>query len=144
MPRTDWTDRFLAKVAETDRGCWQWTAYTNPDGYGQIKIGGRPRYAHRVAYEAMREPIPDGLVIDHLCRNRTCVRPDHLEAVRQRTNVLRGVNIAARRARQTHCLRGHAFDAANTYTAPNGTRKCRRCRANARGRSRRGVTCAAS
>lgn len=136
MPR-EWTDRFLARVTDAPGGCWQWTGYLMPNGYARISVNGERQYAHRVAYEAVRGPIPDGLVIDHLCRNRGCVNPDHLEAVTQRTNVLRGVSFAAARARQVRCLRGHRFTKANTYVAGNGTRKCRTCRAAARARSRR-------
>lgn len=136
MPR-EWTDRFLARVTDAPGGCWQWTGYLMPNGYARISVNGERQYAHRVAYEAVLGPIPDGLVIDHLCRNRGCVNPDHLEAVTQRTNVLRGVSFAAARARQVRCLRGHRFTKANTYVAGNGTRKCRKCRAAARARSRR-------
>lgn len=135
--RTEWPDRFLDKVTPTAGGCWKWTGSVKPNGYGQVRVGIRVRTAHRVAYELAHGEIPDGLVIDHLCRRRDCVRPDHLEAVTQRVNVRRGTSAAARRARQTHCCRGHVFDAANTYVAPNGTRKCRRCRAAAQDRARR-------
>lgn len=123
----DITDRFLDKVTDGPGGCWQWTAHIKPNGYGQFKVNGRPQYAHRVAYEALRGPIGHGLVIDHLCRNRACVNPDHLEPVTHRTNILRGVGVAAVRSRMTHCARGHAFDAANTYLARNNTRHCRVC-----------------
>lgn len=134
------TDRFLAKIVDGPLGCWDWTGHVKPNGYGQVKVGGRPQYAHRVAYTLTRGPIPDGLVIDHLCRRRHCVNPDHLDVVTTRTNILRGVSPAARRARQTHCARGHEFDDATTYVAPNGTRHCRRCAAlRARTRRRRGV-----
>lgn len=135
------TDRFLAKVAPGPLGCWDWTGHVKPNGYGQVKVDGRPAYVHRVAYELTRGPIPDGLVIDHLCRRRHCVNPDHLEPVTHRINIRRGVSPAARRAHQTHCGRRHIFDNANTYTAPNGTRHCRRCAAGrARTRRRREVS----
>ncbi|MBT2466574.1 HNH endonuclease [Streptomyces sp. ISL-66] len=134
------TDRFLDKVAPGPRGCWDWTAHIKPNGYAQIKVNGRPQYAHRVAYELARGPIPAGLVIDHLCRRRHCVNPDHLDVTDTRTNILRGVSPAARRAHQTHCVNGHPFDVANTYIAPNGTRHCRACSAaRARHRRRQGV-----
>ncbi|WP_370420357.1 HNH endonuclease signature motif containing protein [Streptomyces sp. QH1-20] len=144
--RAAWVDRFLARVTDTPAGCWQWTGYLMPNGYARITIDGQRQYAHRVAFEAFVAPIPDGLVIDHLCRNRGCVNPSHLECVTQRINVLRGESHAAARARQTECLRGHRFDAANTYIAGNGTRKCRRCRTVARERTRRrkGVNCASA
>ncbi|MEV0438955.1 HNH endonuclease signature motif containing protein [Streptomyces spectabilis] len=137
-----WLDRFLDKTRDADGGCWEWTGHVKPNGYGQVRINRRPLHAHRVAYEAVHGPIPEGLVLDHLCRRRNCVNPDHLEPVTTRTNVLRGSGPAARNARRTHCLRGHAFDAANTYVTPNGARNCRTCRTDRRrtGRTRRGVT----
>lgn len=131
MREDDWMDRFLSHVTPVPGGCWQWTGYLMPNGYAQFSRNGRKQYAHRVAYEFVHGPIPDGLVIDHLCRNRGCANPAHLEAVTQRTNILRGVGFVARRARQTHCIRGHAFDTANTYRKPNGTRQCRACRRRA-------------
>ncbi|MEV5567572.1 HNH endonuclease signature motif containing protein [Streptomyces sp. NPDC052196] len=146
MPR-DWTDRFLARLADTERGCWEWRGTRDRDGYGQMWLDGRHRSVHRIAYEAVCGAIPDGLVIDHLCRTRACANPDHLEAVPHRVNVLRGVSFAARKARQTHCVNGHAFTTTNVYRAPNGTRKCRTCRAAANHRyqrRRRGVSCAAA
>ncbi|MFE1731679.1 HNH endonuclease signature motif containing protein [Streptomyces bacillaris] len=136
------TGRFLDKVAPGPLGCWDWTAHVKPNGYGQFKVAGRPQYAHRVAYELVRGPIPRGLVIDHLCRRRHCVNPDHLEVVTTRTNIRRGISPAARRARQTHCARGHRFNHANTYRAPNGTRHCRPCAARRARDRRRGVSCA--
>ncbi|WKX70035.1 HNH endonuclease signature motif containing protein [Streptomyces sp. XD-27] len=143
----DWTDRFLARVTDTERGCWEWTGTRDRNGYGLMCIDGRRRSVHRIAYEAVRGPIPVDLEIDHLCRTRACANPDHLEAVPHRINVLRGVSFAARKARQTHCVNGHRLDAVTIYRAPNGTRKCRICRtaANERyRRRRRGVACAAA
>ncbi|MEL3944487.1 HNH endonuclease signature motif containing protein [Streptomyces sp. LNU-CPARS28] len=124
----DWTDRFLDKIRDGHGGCWEWTGHIKPNGYGQVRVGGRKFNAHRFSYEALRAPIPEGLVIDHLCRNRRCVNPDHLEPVTHRTNILRGTGPAACNARRTHCVRGHRFDTANTYVAPSGARQCRACR----------------
>lgn len=112
----------LARVE--DSGCWRWLRYVDPSGYGRV---GRNQAAHRKTYEALIGPIPPGLVLDHLCRNRACVNPAHLEPVTERDNILRGESPSARLYRQTHCKRGHPFDPGNTYRAPDGSRVCRMC-----------------
>ena len=101
--------------------CWRWVRSTNQYGYGQTKMWDKNRLAHRVAYELWVGPIPDGLELDHLCSNRRCCNPAHLEPVTQAENVRRAA------ARVTHCPQGHAYDEANTYH--NGTgRSCKECR----------------
>jgi HNH endonuclease len=120
-------DRFMAKVRKEPGGCWIWTACVNDKGYGHFRYGGRIASAHRVAYEMFVGPIPDGLVIDHLCRNPPCVNPDHLEAVTFRTNVVRGIGPTAINSRKTSCNAGHALSEVNTYLAPDGRRQCRSC-----------------
>lgn len=127
-------DRFWAKVDKTD-GCWLWSAARTADGYGNIKVDGKARRAHRLAYELSVGEIPAGLDLDHLCRNRSCVNPDHLEPVTRRENVLRGDGLAALRAKQTHCKSGHEFTPENTYTGSGG-RSCRRCQVAAVSRYR--------
>jgi hypothetical protein len=99
----------------------------SPLKYGTLAVDGRDWLAHRYAYLTLVGPIPDGLVLDHLCRTRACWNPAHLEAVPQRTNVLRGVGIAAVRARQTACRSGHEFTPENTAYKRNGTRYCKTC-----------------
>ena len=121
--------RFWAKVNKTDT-CWLWTASTI-GGYGAIYAGerlGKNLLAHRVAYEMLVGPIPEGLYLDHLCRVTLCVNPNHLEPVTPRENLLRGENHAAKKSRQTECLRGHPLSGANLYTYPNGNRRCKICR----------------
>jgi hypothetical protein len=110
---------FWSKVHMTD-GCWLWTAMLSDDGYGRIAVRRRQRYAHRVAYEQMVGPIPEGMELDHLCRNRRCVRPDHLEPVTHLENI--------RRAQTGRCRRGHPLAGANLYVDPKGRRVCKQCR----------------
>lgn len=121
----------------TDRqasGCWAWERTLLPNGYGQLSINGRKHYLHRIFYLLTYGPIGEGLQIDHLCRNRACCRPDHLEAVTCRENILRGQTIAAFHARKTHCIKGHPFASPNLYISRyrrkgvlKTTRTCRTC-----------------
>jgi HNH endonuclease len=120
--------RFWQKVDIGD--CWHWTANTCHQGYGFFKLDGRNQRAHRVAYEALVGPIPAGLQIDHLCKNRTCVNPDHLEPVTGQENVRRSAVATVARARQqshTACKNGHDHSPENTLRL-NGYRYCRPCR----------------
>lgn len=118
---------FWSKVEKTAT-CWLWRGGKNNRGYGTLH-GGTDGLSHRIAYELARGPIPQGFHIDHLCRVRDCVNPDHLEAVTCRENLRRGDGFTGRRARQTHCIHGHPLSGDNLYISPaNGTRKCRACR----------------
>jgi hypothetical protein len=124
------TERFWLCVQKTT-SCWIWIG--SPGGakgrdYGHIKISGKSFKAHRFAYELLRGPIPKGMVIDHLCRNRMCVNPEHMEIVTNKENILRGEGIAAKEARMTVCKNGHALTGENLYIAPkSGKRRCRQC-----------------
>lgn len=109
-------------------GCWEWTAARDADGYGRVGDYGKNRYAHRVMYEREAGPVPEGLELDHLCRNRACVRPDHLEAVTRRENCLRSPIIGRAAVEKDACPNGHPYDEANTHTG-RGFRTCRACRA---------------
>lgn len=119
--------RFFAKVNKTE-ACWIWTGATQADGYGRFFVAaGEVTNAHRYAFELLVGPIPDGLVLDHLCRVKSCVNPDHLQAVTVAENNRRGVGFAGQH-RKTHCIRGHEFTPENTYRHPKrGTRTCREC-----------------
>lgn len=117
--------RFWSFVQKSD-GCWQWTgAISRRKGYGSFRFF----YAHRIAYALMRGAIPDGLHIDHVCRNTGCVNPDHLEAVTSRENTLRGKGLSALAARRTHCSAGHLMSGENVraYTHTKNGRQYRVC-----------------
>lgn len=129
-------DRFWSKVAKSD-DCWNWTG-TRRRGYGQFYYEGRNRSAHRLSYEWANGPIPDGLVIDHICRNPSCVRPTHLRAVTQRTNVLHGPTIIVAALSKTQCDNGHDLSGDNLHIDSRGWRVCRACeRARAQRKERR-------
>lgn len=129
------SERFWPKVDRSGGpdACWPWIAFTHL-GYGRIMSCTHPPHslrAHRVAYELLVGPIPDGLVLDHLCRNRACVNPAHMEPVTRGENVRRGVGMVWQvAAAKTHCKHGHAFTAENTRRTSRGYRRCRACRRN--------------
>jgi len=118
--------RFWKKAQKTDT-CWLWIAGVSSNGYGSFCLNGRTMAAHRIAWELLRGAIPDGLTIDHLCRNRICVNPTHMELVTSKENTLRGFNPTAINARKTKCLRGHSLSGENLYMHCGG-RACRTCR----------------
>lgn len=119
--------RFWSKVRIIPDCCWEWQAGTTPYGYGHFSLDGRKVVAHRHAYESLIGPVPEGLQLDHLCRNPACIRPDHLEPVTASENVRRG-DMGRERRHQTHCVNGHLYDDENTYWKPNGMRGCLACR----------------
>lgn len=122
--------RFMSKVVKQPNGCWQWIGARKGGGqaYGAFRLSRRLAYAHRVAHELFVGPIPDGLQLDHLCRNTLCVNPDHLEVVTSRVNTLRGDSPLAEYARRTHCAQGHRFTPENTFRRRDGGRGCLACR----------------
>ena len=119
-------ERFWPKVKKTET-CWLWLGAKKTNGYGRIR-NGRDIYVHRFAYELLVGTIPKGLTIDHLCRNRACVNPAHLEAITNKDNILRGKGLSAREAQRTHCPYGHPYDLFNTYHYRRGGQEQRQCR----------------
>lgn len=124
---TPLNDRLWGRVEFTNT-CWLWDGVLSSGGYGHVSINGKLKMVHRLAYEFCVGPIPDGLQLDHLCRVRHCMNPDHLEVVTNRENILRGEGLAAINARKTHCKRGHEFDGVDSFINSEGGRVCRICR----------------
>ncbi len=121
--------RFWQKVSKRRADqCWNWTGATSNTGYGILSVAGVRTYAHRYSWTFLRGPIPDGLVVDHRCSNRSCVNPAHLEPVSIGENSRRGM------LNREACKHGHAYTKTNTYVDPRGKRECRTCRAEARAR----------
>ena len=118
-------EQMVALITQTESGCWEWTGAQLASGYGSVRFDGRVQVVHRVMWEQVKGPVPAGLQLDHLCRNRTCCNPAHLEAVTQRTNLLRGVSLPAQNARRDKCLNGHEFD---IRRKGNGWRECSICK----------------
>jgi hypothetical protein len=126
----DALDRFMDNVRVQENGCAIWIGGSRNCGtdYGGFNFRGKRYLAHRYAYEQLIGPIPEGLSLDHLCRNPRCVNPAHLEPVTHRENVVRGIGVPAVNARKTHCKRGHPFSEANTRVRLKKGRPGRECR----------------
>jgi hypothetical protein len=136
-PPSPIVQRFAKMVdLEGENGCWLWTGRQDGKGYGSFSVQQSPgvwktRKAHRISYELHRGRIPEGLQLDHLCRVRNCVNPDHLEPVTNRENSLRGYGACGENARKTHCPAGHPYDDTHTRLKQTqcGTigRDCKTC-----------------
>lgn len=132
-------ERFWPRVKATPEGCWEWQGNRNNVGYGLFKLNRRYVVAHRFAYEAMISEIPDGLEIDHLCRNRACVNPYHMDPVTHRVNMQRG-----KLALRAECGKGHPFAGENLAFTSSGSRVCVTCKRAASARYKQRVRAAAS
>jgi hypothetical protein len=119
--------RFMDKYTVDKNGCWIWGEKLRK-GYGKFHFCGNGYFAHRVAYSHWKGQVPEDLFIDHLCRNRACVNPNHMEAVSHRENVIRGEGSSAQRFRQTHCVNGHPLTPENVrYRKDRYARNCKVC-----------------
>lgn len=118
---------FTRRLEVNRLGCWVWTGPL-VSGYGRVKHEGRQQSVHRIVFEAARGPIPHGLTLDHLCCNRACANPAHLEPTTVRENILRGRGLAAQNHRKTHCKHGHLLGGQNLTLDRRGARVCRECR----------------
>jgi hypothetical protein len=120
-------DRILRKSRVAQNGCWEWAGSTRGSGYGRIFVDRKCERVHRTSYEVFCRPIPDGLVIDHLCRNTKCCNPAHLEPVTNRENLVRGDNPISRNVRKIACPQGHPYTGKNLLII-RGRRVCHICR----------------
>lgn len=124
----EWFMRWV--TPEPNTGCWHWWGPLNPGGYGSIGFQGKTTGAHRVAWVLVGRSIPPGYDLDHKCRIRCCVNPDHLEPVTRSINLKRGIGpriLSERNTTKTHCPKGHPYEGGNLYVAADGHRDCIKC-----------------
>jgi hypothetical protein len=117
---------FWKRVHKSDTGCWEWTG-CKCHGYGYVGMNGKNHRVHRIAYILTHGGIPDGLVPDHLCKNKACVNPAHLELVTIKENTMRGDGPTAQNAKKTHCPQGHEYTPENTHLTKDNFRQCKEC-----------------
>ncbi len=123
--------RFWSRIKKTE-DCWLWLGSKNRDGYGLFSLNGEKIRVHRITWTLKNGEIPEGLVSDHLCKNRACVNPDHIEMVTNGENVLRGESLSAKNKRKVKCQHGHDFDFIRTFDGARVCRTCERARAKIR------------
>ena len=119
------SERVLRRTSKSKNGCWVFTGYCDKDGYGRVNTESGVRCAHRVVYEALIEPIFEGLVLDHLCENTSCVNPDHLEPKTMSENAWRGIK---HKKTSMHCANGHAWTEDTRMLDYEGYLACRICK----------------
>lgn len=119
-------DDIFAKIKIIEK-CWEWTGTLNPGGYGSIMYKSHSQGIHRHVYAILNGPIPERMEIDHLCRNRKCCNPNHLELVTKSKNLQRGKH-SNQHKNKTHCVNNHEFTPENTYMRKHGGRSCRTCK----------------
>ena len=121
--------RFWSKVKVLKkRQCWEWLSSTSNTGYGQLSVKNIPRAAHRMSYEYFNGPIPEGLWVDHVCMNKSCVNPNHLRLVTPQVSSTENTNgVGAKNAQKTHCKNGHEYSKENTHIHKLGGRRCKTC-----------------
>ncbi len=136
MTKEAW-DRFLSKVQFLENGCWSWTGYIGPNGYGQVRVDGKSHRVHRLAYAQTNGEIEEGNDVHHVCQNRACVNPSHLQSVSKKEHIRVSPNHAAHVAlTMNQCSKSHLMLGSNIIWTERGARKCRECR-NAKNRERR-------
>lgn len=129
--KTSYFDRIVSKCELVPKtGCLIWSGYKDKQGYGTIWCGGKKRFTHRVMFEIVKSPIPEGLVIDPLCRNPSCINTDHMECVTNEENLLRGEKFREEfrtgKKYKKHCINGHILSDDNLYVH-RGRRNCKEC-----------------
>jgi hypothetical protein len=113
-------ERLEQRVSFDDDGCWRWTGHVQTRGYGQMQVNHRMIVVHKLAWTLFRDEVPEGMDVHHRCEEKRCVNPDHLELVEHTKH-------KAAHHRKTHCKRGHAFTAENSYVSGTGAKRCRTC-----------------
>lgn len=127
MPAPNTISKILGRLVIQENGCALWPGECNHLGYGRVSLHKKKHCVHKLLYQRLIGPIPDGCELDHLCRNRACANVYHLEPVTHRENILRGEGLAAQQSKRTHCPHGHPYSEENTLIS-SGRRYCRTCK----------------